>query len=198
MRILTQVVKPLVLTTAFALALAASVAAAPQREGNRHAGGSQSRVSHQAWTGGPRARILAPRPHIVGPRGHIFIGGGFVYDPLWGPYYPYGLGYPNPWTYGYPSWSDDSSDSGALKTEVTPKSTEVYVDGYYAGTADDFDGVFRHLHATIGGHAITLHLDGYRTVTQNVYVRPDSTVKLKETMEKLAPGEVSAPVPQQQ
>jgi hypothetical protein len=40
-----------------------------------------------------------------------------------------------------------------------------------------------------------LHLEGYRTVTQNVYVRPDSTYKLNETMEKLAPGEVTAPVP---
>jgi hypothetical protein len=42
---------------------------------------------------------------------------------------------------------------------------------------------------------VTLRLDGYRTVTENIYVRPDSTYKLTETMEKLAPGEVSAAVP---
>jgi hypothetical protein len=86
--------------------------------------------------------------------------------------------------------------TGDVKTEVKPKQAEVYVDGYYAGVADDFDGVFQRLHTSPGGHALTLHLEGYRTVTRSIYVRPDSTVKLKDTMEKLAPGEVSEPVPQ--
>jgi hypothetical protein len=82
-----------------------------------------------------------------------------------------------------------------VKTEIRPKQAEVYVDGYYAGVADDFDGAFHRLHTSPGGHAVTLRLEGYRTVTQNVYVRPGSTFKLKETMERLAPGEVSQPVP---
>jgi hypothetical protein len=123
-----------------------------------------------------------------GPRGHIIVGG--FYDPFWSPYYPYGYGYP------YPYWPYvNSSADGSVKTEITPKETEVYVDGYYAGVADDFDGAFRRLHTTPGGHAITFHPEGYQTVTENLYVRPDSTVKVKETMEKLAPGEVSEPVP---
>jgi hypothetical protein len=137
-----------------------------------------------------------PRGHISGPHGRVIISGGF-YDPFWGPYYPYGFGFGYPYEYGYPYWEySNASDAGSLKTEVTPKQTEVYVDGYYAGVADDFDGAFARLHAAPGGHAITLHLEGYRTVTQNLYLRPDSTVKLKETMEKLAPGEVSEPVKQ--
>ena len=85
--------------------------------------------------------------------------------------------------------------TGEVKTEVTPKQAEVYVDGYYAGVADDFDGAFQRLRTSPGGHAVTLHLEGYRTVTKNLYVRPDSTLKLKEAMEKLGPGEVSEPVP---
>ena len=84
--------------------------------------------------------------------------------------------------------------TGKVKTDITPKQTEVYVDGYYAGVADDFDGSSR-LHTSPGGHAVTFRLEGYRTVTQNIYVRPSSTYKVKETMEKLAPGEVSEPVP---
>ena len=64
---------------------------------------------------------------------------------------------------------------GDVRTQVTPKQAQVYVDGFYAGVAADFDGVFKRLHLTPGGHIITLYLDGYRTVTQNVYVRPDST-----------------------
>ena len=72
-----------------------------------------------------------------------------------------------------------------VRVEVTPKQAEVYVDGFYAGEAEDFDGVFKKLSTTPGGHEITLKLDGYRTVTDNIYVSPDHTVKLHDTMEKL-------------
>jgi hypothetical protein len=124
--------------------------------------------------------------------GRVVIGGGyfhapFFYDPFWG---PYGYGY-GAYPYGY---SGARADSG-LRVEVTPKQAEVYVDGYYAGLADDFDGAFKHLHTTPGGHAITLHLEGYRTVTQNVYVPPDTTFKLHDTMERLAAGQASEQPP---
>jgi len=128
--------------------------------------------------------------HFLGPHGHIIVRGGFV-DPFWGPYYPYGYGYP--YAYGYPYYSLTSASN--VKTEITPKQTEVYIDGYYAGVAGDFDGAFKRLNASPGGHAITLRLDGYRTVTENIYVRPGSTFKLTATMEQLAPGEVSGPMP---
>ena len=152
----------------FVLALVASAAAAPQRGGG-----------HRGDFG----------------RGHIVVRGGF-YDPFWGAFGPY-WGYPYA---GYPYWAYPYAGyplaaAATVKTDVTPKQTEVFVDGYYAGVANDFDGAFKRLHTSPGGHAVTLYLDGYRTVTQNVYVRPDSTYKLNETMEKLAPGEVSAPVP---
>jgi len=122
--------------------------------------------------------IVVPRATVVRP---------FFYDPFWGPWYPYG--------YAYPSGAYPYSDTN-IKTQVTPKAAEVYVDGFYAGQADDFDGVFKRLHVAPGGHAITLHLNGFRTTTQEVYVRPDSTFKLNATMEPLAPGETSAPVPE--
>ena len=82
-----------------------------------------------------------------------------------------------------------------MRIEVTPRDAEVYVDGYYAGTVDDFDGTFQRLHTTPGGHAITLHLEGYRTVTRNIYVTPADTFKLQLTMDKLRPGETSDPPP---
>ena len=128
--------------------------------------------------------------HFNGRHGHVIVRGGFVH-PFWGPYYPY-WGYP----YGYPyAYAYTYGASGDVKTKITPKQAEVYVDGYYAGVADDFDGTFQGLHTSPGGHTVTLRLDGYRTVTESIYVRPDSTFKLTATMEKLAPGEVSEPVP---
>jgi len=207
-----------VLTAVFVFALAASVAAAPQRgggggrsgggrsggghSGSDHSGGGRSGGDHSG--GGQPHGNSDGRPHTDGPRGHFdrphghIIGGGRFYDPFWGPFY-YGYGYPYRYgyPYGYPGWPYDYSSNitGNLKTEVTPKQTEVYVDGYYAGIADDFDGVFQGLDTSPGGHAVTLRLEGYRTITRNIYVRPDSTYKLKETMEKLAPGEVGESVP---
>jgi hypothetical protein len=108
----------------------------------------------------------------------------FFYGPYWGPWYPYINAYP----YNVRPQAD-------IRTRVTPKYGEVYVDGYYAGHADDFDGVFKRLHVAPGGHSITFHLEGFRTVTENVFVRPDATFKMNATMERLAAGETSAPVP---
>ena len=199
MRPLTNAVtRTTILAAMFVFALAASVAAAPQRGGGGgHFGGGHAGGGAHFGGGGPRGHFNGEvRGHFGGSRGHFrgghgrfFIGGGF-YDPFWGPYYPYGYGYP--YVYGYPY---GVYSSGSVRTEITPKQTEVYVDGYYAGVADNFDGAFQRLHTTPGGHVVTLRLEGYRTVTENIYVRPDSTSKLKGTMEKLAPGEVSQPVP---
>ena len=113
----------------------------------------------------------------VGPR--IGIGFGGFYDPFWGPYYPYAYG-AYPYVGVYPT--------GWVRVKGVPKETQVFVDGYRVGTAGT-------VATTPGGHAITLYLPGYRTVTQNVYVRPGSTFKMNDTMERLGAGEVSAPPP---
>jgi len=178
------------LAGALVLALATSVFAAPQRGGGRGTGRTAQLRSGPA----PAAhnRVYVDRhPVIRGSR--VIVGGGF-YDPFYRYPYYYG-GYPYPYYYGSPNYSYDDT-VGDIRTQVTPKDAEIYVDGYYAGTADDFDGVFQRLHTEVGGHAITMQLDGYRTVTQNVYVSPGSTTDVKLSLEKLAPGEVNAPVVQ--
>lgn len=106
-------------------------------------------------------------------------------DPFWGPGpYPYAAAYP-----------DGACLSGRVQVLATPIEADVYVDGFYAGLVDDFDGALQRLPVTPGRHAITLHLEGYRTVTRNIVVTSDSTFKLKLTMDKLGPDEISAPPP---
>lgn len=85
----------------------------------------------------------------------------------------------------------------AVRIEVTPRESEVYVDGYYAGIVDDFDGVFQRLRLPSGGHDITVYLDGFRAFTQRVYLTPDSTFRIKHKMEPLAAGEIAdaRPIP---
>jgi hypothetical protein len=132
---------------------------------------------------------------VVVPRG--VIASPFYRDPFWRPYYSYGA-YPfDPYPFGVYSYGYRLSGRrhADVRVEGVPKQTEVFVDGYYAGTAGDFDGVFKHLQTTPGGHAITLYLDGYRTVTQEIYARPDSTFKMRSTMDRLAAGETSTPPP---
>jgi hypothetical protein len=111
-------------------------------------------------------------------RGHFGMR-GYVYAP----FFPEGYWGPYPYSWTYPIHVGPEAH---VRVQVTPKQTEVYVDGFYAGEAEDFDGVFKQLNTTPGGHEITLKLDGYRTITDNVYVSPDHTVKLHDTMEKLA------------
>jgi len=49
-----------------------------------------------------------------------------------------------------------SNVAGDVKTEITPKQTEVYR-MVTTGCRDDFDGLFQGLSTSVGGHAVTLH-----------------------------------------
>jgi len=92
--------------------------------------------------------------------------------------------------YPYPAYRYAAPDA-AMKFDVKPKDTMVYIDGFYAGIVDDFDGAFQRLRTSPGPHQLTLYLDGYRTYSERVYLSVDNTLKLKHRMERLAPGEVS-------
>jgi hypothetical protein len=119
------------------------------------------------------------------------------YYSYWSPWYgasPY-------WWYG-PYWDRPYyrryyEPTGALRVQVSPRNTQVYVDGYFVGIADDFDGVFQRLRVAPGGHEIVLHLPGHRNATQSLYLQPGSTFNLKHQMEPLPAGapEESLPKP---
>jgi len=127
-------------------------------------------------------------------------GGGWYY-----PGYGYGYGYAGYWPYGYYGWYggypyggwgypgawggvgiyySDRSQGASLRVLVNPAEARVYVDGYYAGVVDDFDGLLQRLHVAPGRHEITVKLEGYKTHRMRVYVGPDATLKLHYDMEK--------------
>ena len=123
-----------------------------------------------------------------------------VYPPIYGGYYPlyypwgwgglafggYYGGYYDPWfdpgtypssyTYGY---------EGALHLKVKPREALVYVDGYYAGEVDEFDGVFQRLHLDSGPHRVEIALDGYEPLNFDVRIAPDKTVTYRGEMKRL-------------
>jgi len=173
-----------------------SSSAAQDRSSARGRGG-ESRASRPPQTA---AQARHPRPgtgtgrfNNDGRRGSRYSWG----SPYYGSRYGYGYGYYyNPYdswyspyyytgSYGYsPSYYRRTRgygsyrDSGSLRIIVDPNKTRVYVDGYYAGIVDDFDGILQRLNVPPGRHDITLKLEGYRTQHFKVYVPVDDTIKI--------------------
>jgi hypothetical protein len=100
--------------------------------------------------------------------------------------------YPYPYPYRY--FAIDNLRS-SVRVEVSPKNAEVFVDGYYAGIVDDFDGAFQRLRVTPGQHEIVVRHDGFRSLRENVYLTPDSTHHIKARLEPLAAGAPNEPPP---
>jgi hypothetical protein len=124
-------------------------------------------------------RRRTPRPDRV-----VFVG-GYFYDPYYGPF-PWWppANYPLRFAHG---------DRAQIRVQVSPDSAAVYVDGFYAGVVDDFDGFFQALPVLPGGHTIALYLDGYKTVNRGIYLPPGSTFRLKEELTPLPFGVLSEP-----
>jgi hypothetical protein len=128
--------------------------------------------------------------HPVYP-GYPGWGWGGYYPAYWGYWWPYGYAY-STWGAGYWSapwgtgavYSYAQPDRGSIRVLVDPSDTRVYVDGYYAGVADDFDGLFQRLHLAPGRHEISLKLAGYKTHRVRVYVGSDATLKIDHEMEE--------------
>ncbi len=122
----------------------------------------------------PLSRAYAPRRYY-GPRGGLtlYFGSGSGYR--YGSYYSgrvYGdrRGVP---TYGrYVSYGD-------LRLRDFPRDAEVYVDGYYAGIVDDFDGLFQRLTLEVGPHEIEVADGRYGSQLFDVYVDPYNTIDLR-------------------
>lgn len=155
-------------------------------------GGQPPRGGRPPAPGGrPSGPPPSPRQHPI-HRGNVVFVGGYFYDPFFGPY-PWWSRWSYPYFY-YPEFFDDRAvvaiDS---KPDKLADPARVYVDGFYAGIVEDFDGFFEGLPLSPGGHEIVLYMEGYRTVRYKVYLSPASTFKIRYTPERLAAGMTSEP-----
>ena len=158
---------------------------------------AQVRVRGGVRVVAPRARVsvVVGRPYYYRPyyyRPYRSFYSPFYFDPFYQSYYRPFYWYPySQFGYGYGRFDGD----GSLRVQVTPRDTEVFIDNYFAGTADDFDGMFQRLHVEPGAHDITLYHDGFRTVRQRIYIQPTGTFRLRYNMMPLGPGEIQEPRP---
>jgi hypothetical protein len=176
--------------------------------GSSYSGGGDARSSGSTGYDPTPAQRRHPRAGSGTGGGGYYYGSPYYYSGYYGyPYYgsPYyggwglSLGYYSPYYYsgfyGYaPAYYTRGYDAGSLRLIVEPTETRVYVDGYYAGEVDEFDGIFQRLNLSPGRHEISLRLDGHRTQNFKVYVPYDHTIKIRHKMEPGASTDVSETV----
>jgi hypothetical protein len=134
---------------------------------------------------------------------HSYFYPGFYY-PFYAGFYPgfyAGFGYgpysPYYWGYGpYPGyWGGYYDDRGSARIQVTPREADVFIDGYFVGKVDDFDGNLQRLHVEAGEHELTVYHEGYHPIREKVLFRRGATLKVQYEMQPLAPGEPAPPRP---
>ncbi len=147
------------------------------------------RIAPGLGSGSLRTRTYnAPRygyhPHVH--RSYVLPYGyrPFGYRPGWSlklyfgqPYSAYGFpAYDLPRAgYGYYGFVPGRA-YGAVRIVDAPRDAHVFVDGYYAGVVDDYDGVFQHLNLEAGSHHIEIEAEGYPLIAFDVRVRSGQTI----------------------
>jgi hypothetical protein len=125
-------------------------------------------------------------PYGVGYPWYGAFGLGFLYyDPWWWDapgYYPVG-----PYARPYGAATAYAADVGQLRLKVKPRHAEVYVDGYFVGTVDQFDGVFQRLRLRTGAHRVEIRADGYEPVVFDVLIPPYETITYTGELRRRVP-----------
>lgn len=119
-------------------------------------------------------------PGYVGPYAYGYM---FPYD------YAYRYGYPPYGYYGaygaYPGYAIRSY--GGVRIDLPQRDAEVYVDGYFVGIVNDFDGAMQQVNLEPGPHSIEVRLEGFEPVTFDVNVEPGRTITYRSTLRAARP-----------
>lgn len=175
---------------------------APESDGARGSGSGstaqavpRSRAPRDAWAGSSNWRPSARRYY-----GGIGGFGYYAYDPwswygwgwpAYGAYAGWGYagyygnyygGYYGGYAGGYGGYARGYGWNGGVRLKVDRRDAEVYVDGYYAGTVDDFDGMFQELRLEDGGYRIEIRAPGFETLVFDVRVQPGRTITYRGHM----------------
>jgi len=127
---------------------------------------------------------------------------GFGLGWPWYGYAPYGsYGYAPYGSYGlygsYSGYGEESSrpaesPTGQIQLKVKPKEAQVYVDGYFVGSVEDFEGWGKHLTVKAAPepgqvHKIEIRYPGYETLSFEVSMTPGQSITYRGELKKGAP-----------
>lgn len=108
-------------------------------------------------------------------------GAQWRYPPIYPPY-GYGFRYASP--------------EASLRLNVKPSEAAVYVDGYYAGKVEQFDGKFQRLRVLPGEHEIVVFLEGHHSLKQRLYLSANSSRTIDGDLAKLSPSDTPEAPPE--
>ena len=162
-------------------------------------------------TGGPG--ITGPAAFY----GYAALGlGYFDHDPFWAGYpgygyYPYGGAYYGGGGYygerrllrrprraitgGAGAWPATALSgklgyygTGHLRLKVKPRDAELYVDGYFSGLVDDFDGTFQKLELEAGPHRVEVRKAGFASDDVRRRIWADESVTYRGELNRCPEG----------
>lgn len=119
---------------------------------------SYPRRSYPYWYGAFGLGYFYYDPYVW--RGNSWAYSGYGY----GSGYGSGSAYP---AYGY--------DAGKLRLQVQPRDAEVYIDGYFSGIVDDFDGRLQGLTLETGGYSVEIVAPGFEPLAFDIRITPGRT-----------------------
>ena len=153
------------------------------RNGGQNRGG-------RIYSGPPVYNNYYYYPRRAYPYGYGAFGlGYFYYDPYaWYPgaysAYSYGAG-----GYGYPGYSPGRAysdfDTGYLRLRVSPRHAQVFVDGYFAGEVDDYDGIAQSLRLESGPYHIEIVAPGYETLEFDIRMTPGQKISYRGELRRI-------------
>lgn len=178
-----------IVTLGVGLAMAATLVPA-EAYAQRRGGRAVPRVS----------RPIVVRPIVVRPIRYYrpyysAFYASFGYSPFWwgyygwAPYWGWGWAYPPPYYYPY---YNRNWDLGEARLQVKPRDAEVYVNGYFAGLVDDFDGISQRLRLEPGEYEVEIFREGYKPYRQRLMFTRGNTIHIRHELEKQAPGDPPA------
>lgn len=153
---------------------------------------SSSGGGHGYVVTGPRGPVSVrhPRPHRRyhapsirygtswwwgGPWDWWWWGGG------WGPYWG------RSGVVVIDEWNPLSGRYARVDTDVSPEAAEVFLDGTYIGSADDFDGLPDYLYLEPGRYRLEFRHPSYETLVKEVQARRGQELRIRDDL-KLLPG----------
>ena len=135
------------------------------------------------------------RPYVTPYPGYLYVT-PYAYPP----YYTYADSYadvaPAPLESAPPQPTDDDIPLGYLRLRVEPRSAEVWVDGEYVGTVDEFGGTTQRL-LPAGPHRVGIVAPGFETITVDVRIPVNDTITFSRDLDRLTlrPEPPAASVP---
>ncbi len=135
---------------------------------------------------------------------HGYYPGNYYRGAYWGGYGFYPWYVSTWWWWGSPYWgwgwnwwppqsyvvAEDAAYGrvrfAAVKTDVSPEESEVWLDGQYVGTADDFDGYPDYLYLKPGKYHLEFKVVGYEPVSVDLEVTRGELTAIDQKLKRLA------------